>query len=171
MVVNQDSFQHLPEYNDDPEVKREFLLPRRRGSQAASLGSSLSREANPEVVPVSGDPNVVVLPRFEDITRRGTFSTNQARSPISPFLQHANIKLEDLEESVITDEPEMLPGSNRIGQEARYFRQFRQVVWRQLVPAEPDQRDGMVRSSATILEAAAAAFPPVGFSLRLIELL
>src|ERR1700754_2724477 len=45
VVVNQDSFQHLPEYTDDPEVKRELLSPMRRGSLATSLGSSLSREA------------------------------------------------------------------------------------------------------------------------------
>lgn len=161
VVVNQDSFQHLPEYSDDPEIKRELLSPMRRGSQATSLGSSLSREAAVEGVPVPGDPNIVVLPKFEDITRRGTFSTNQARSPISPTVKQTIIKIEDLEEAVILEEPEVLAGSSRIDQEARYFQQFRQVVWKQLVPAELDQRDGMVRSSADILEAAATTFPPL----------
>jgi hypothetical protein len=41
------------------------------------------------------------------------------------------------------------------------MRQFRHVVWRQLVPFEPDQRDGMHRSSVNILESAAKVFPPV----------
>jgi hypothetical protein len=161
VVVNQNSFQHLPEYSDDPEIKREMLSPMRRGSLATSLGSSLSREAGVEGTPVAGDPNIVVLPRFEDATRRGTFSSNQARSPISPIIKHENIKSEDLEEAVITDAPETMAESTRLSREARYLRQFRQVVWKQLVPAELDQRDGMVRSSANILEAAATVFPPV----------
>ena len=161
VVVNQDSFQYLPEYSDDPDIKREFLSPIRRGSHATSLGSSHSREVTTEGVPIPGDPNIVVLSRFEDITRRGTFSSNQTRSPLSPTLHHTIIKIEDSEEAVPTEEPEEMVCSSRMSQEARYFRQFRQVVWRQLVPAEPDQRDGMVRSSATVLEAAAAAFPPV----------
>ncbi len=163
VVVNQDSFQHLPEYNDDPEIKREYLSPMRRGSLATSLGSSRSREAPIDGVSASGDPNIIVLPRFEDVTRRGTFSSNQARSPISPIAKHAIIKTEDSEEAIFTEEPETMDDSGRLSREARYLRQFRQVVWRQLVPAEPDQRDGMVRSSANILEAAAAVFPPVRY--------
>jgi hypothetical protein len=171
VVVNQDSFQHLPEYNDDPEIKREFLSPLRRGSVATSLGSSLSREAAGDGASVSGDPNIIVLPRFEDVTRRGTFSSNQARSPISPILKHPNIKSEDLEEAIMTEEPETMVESSRLGREARYLRQFRQVVWRQLVPAEPDQRDGMVRSSANILEAAATVFPPLHHAIMAVAAL
>ncbi|KAJ9604972.1 hypothetical protein H2200_010361 [Cladophialophora chaetospira] len=171
VVVNQDSFQHLPEYNDDPEIKREFLSPLRRGSVATSLGSSLSREAAAEGASASGDPNIIVLPRFEDVTRRGTFSSNQARSPISPILKHPAIKSEDLEEAIITEEPETMAESSRLGREAHYLRQFRQVVWRQLVPAEPDQRDGMVRSSANILEAAASVFPPLHHAIMAVAAL
>ena len=170
VVVNQDSFQHLPEYNDDPEIKRELLSPIRRGSLATSLGSSLSREAAIDGASISGDPNMIVLPRFEDVTRRGTFSSNQARSPISPVAKHAIIKSEELEEAIISDEPETMDDSGRLSREARYLRQFRQVVWRQLVPAEPDQRDGMVRASANILEAAAAVFPPVCYISRFLGL-
>ena len=161
VVVNQESFQHMPEYNDDPDIKREFLSPIRRGSLATSLGSSLGRESAAEGIPIPGDSNVVVLPRFEDITRRGTFSSNQARSPISPMVKHIIIKSEEQEEAVITEEPEWVDDITEAGQEARYRRQFRQVVWRQLIPAEPDQRDGMVRSSVNVLEAAASRFPPV----------
>jgi len=171
VVVNQDSFQHLPEYNDDPEIKRELLSPLRRGSVATSLGSSLSREAAVDSVSVSDDPNIIVLPRFEDVTRRGTFSSNQARSPISPVSKHSVIKTEDLEEAVSTEELETMVESGQLGREARYLRHFRQVVWRQLVPAEPDQRDGMVRSSANILEAAATVFPPLQHAIMAVAAL
>jgi len=171
VVVNQDSFQHLPEYNDDADIKRELLSPMRRGSLATSLGSSLSREAAVEGVAVPGDPNIVVLPRFEDVTRRGTFSSNQARSPISPITKHVLIKTEDTDDAVITEEPETMTDSAQASQEARYLRQFRQVVWRQLVPAEPDQRDGMRRSSVNTLEAAAAVFPPLHHAMMAVAAL
>ena len=45
--------------------------------------------------------------------------------------------------------------------EEKYIHQFRNVVWRQLVPVELDQLDGMERSSAQIVESEAQYFPPV----------
>lgn len=161
VVVNQDSFQHLPEYNDDPELKKELLSPLRRGSIATSLASSAGRDSAAEGVAVPGDPNIVVLPRFEDAARRGTFSSKDPRSPISPSTKHAFIKSEDPDEAVITNELDPINNVGRMGQDARYLRQFRHVVWKQLVPAEPDQRDGMMRSSVNVLEAAANIFPPL----------
>ncbi|OAG42177.1 hypothetical protein AYO21_03631 [Fonsecaea monophora] len=177
VVVNPNSFQHLPEYNDDLDVKREVLLPPRRGSVATSLGSSLGREQAAEVIPVSGDPNTVVLPRFQDVRRRGTFSSNRARSPISPTARHAIIKdeavvkIEDQDEAVLSEDSDFMTESSTVGQEARYLRQFRQVVWKHLVPAEPDQRDGMVRSSVTIMEHAASSFPPLHHAMMAVAAL
>jgi hypothetical protein len=158
----------MPEYSDggEPDVKREFLSPLRRGSIATSLASSLGRDL------VIDDPNTVVLPKFEDVARRSTFSSNAMRSPISPISKHTFIKTEDADDLAIVDEPEALPESND-NREARYLQQLRQVVWKQLVPAEPDQRDGMVRCSVDILEAAACTFSPVSNNVlhRLLEIL
>jgi hypothetical protein len=148
----------MPEYNDgDPDIKREFLSPLRRGSLATSLASSLGRDL------VIDDPNTVVLPKFEDVARRNTFSSNTLRSPVSPIARHTFIKTEDADELAVVDEPVALPESKE-SREARYLRQLRQVVWKQLVPAEPDQRDGMVRCSVDILEAAACTFSPVSLA-------
>lgn len=160
VVVNQESFQHLPEYNDDAESRKEFLSPLRRGSVATSLTSSAGRDSSADAKPQSEDPNVVVLPRFEDISRRGTFSSNNPRSPLSPPTKHTIIKDEDSEEAIITEEPDSMDARDS-AQDAKYLHQFRHVVWKQLVPAEPDQRDGMMRSSANVLEAAANVFAPV----------
>ncbi|OAL19112.1 hypothetical protein AYO22_10060 [Fonsecaea multimorphosa] len=177
VVVNPESFQHLPEYNDEAEIKRELLPPLRRDSVATSLGSSLGREPGVEAIPVSGDPNVVVLPRFQDVKRRSTFSSNRARSPISPTGRHAlvkdeaTIKVEDQEEAVLSEESDSVTESSGVGQEARYLRQFRQVVWKHLVPAEPDQRDGMARSSVHILEHAANGFPPLHHAMMAVAAL
>jgi len=160
VVVNQDSFQHLPEYNDDAESRKEFLSPLRRGSVATSLTSSLGRDSSADGKQPREDPNVVVLPRFEDISRRGTFSSNNPRSPLSPIAKHTIIKDEDPEEAIMMEEPELIDERDST-QDAKYLHQIRHVVWKQLVPAEPDQRDGMVRSSVNVLEAAANVFAPL----------
>jgi hypothetical protein len=164
VVLNQDSFQNLPEYSDDPDVKKELLSPLRRGSLAASITSAAGRDIAVEGIPVPDDPNIVVLPRFEDIARRNTFSSSKdLQSPISPIARNTIIKSEDSEEIALVEEPASMTENERvsIGQEERYLRQFRYVVWKQLIPAELDQRDGMVRSSVGIFESAADVFPPV----------
>ncbi|EXJ76002.1 uncharacterized protein A1O5_00510 [Cladophialophora psammophila CBS 110553] len=177
VVVGPQSFQHLPEYNDEPEIKRELLPTLRRGSIATSLASSLGREPGVEAIPLSGDPNTVVLPRFQDVKRRSTFSSNRAHSPTSPIVRpaiiksEAIIKIEDQEEAVLSEESDSLSETAGVGQEARYLRQFRQVVWKHLVPAELDQRDGMVRSSVHILEHAANTFPPLHHAMMAVAAL
>jgi hypothetical protein len=160
VVVNQESFQHLPEYNDDAEGRKELLSPLRRGSLATSLTSSAGRDSSTDAKPHSEGPSVVVLPRFEDISSRGTFSFNNPRSLLSPSAKHTIIKDEELKEAIITEEPDLMDARDS-AQDAKYQHQFRHVVWKQLVLAESDQRDGMMRSSVNVLEAAASVFPPV----------
>lgn len=147
VVVNPDSFQHMPEYSDDDIVKRERLSPLRRGSIAPSLASSYGKESSVESRSVPGDPNVIVLPRFEDVARRQT-----GKETSSSTLRRVKTEEEDNPPS---PEPEQEPN------EEKYIHQFRDVVWRQLVPAEIDQLDGMERSSSTIVETEAQYFPPV----------
>ncbi|KAL2427098.1 hypothetical protein ABEF95_008430 [Exophiala dermatitidis] len=172
VVVNQDSFQHLPEYSDDPDIKTESLSPLRRGSIAASIASSTGRDIPVEGIPIPGDPNVVVLPRFEDIGRRNTFShSKDTKSPLSPSVRHTIIKVEDKDGAVFTAEPESYEDNQQIGQDARYLRQFRHAVWRQLVPTERDVRDGMAMSSVTVLENAARTFPPLHHAMMAVAAL
>ncbi|KAI9872569.1 MAG: hypothetical protein M1823_008139, partial [Watsoniomyces obsoletus] len=78
---------------------------------------------------VPGDPNVVVLPRFEDVARRQ--NGKDCKSPTSP--NPRRIKTED--------ETKYSPEREQEANEEKYMRQFRDVVWRQLVPAEVDQLD------------------------------
>ncbi|KAK5195713.1 hypothetical protein LTR92_004654 [Exophiala xenobiotica] len=162
VVVNPESFQHLPAYSDDPEVKKEVLSPLRRGSIAASIASSSGRDVAVEGIPVHGDPNTIVLPRFEDVPRRNTFSSfKDLRSPISSTARPILIKTENSDECAIVEEPASILDDQGAGQDDKYMRQFRQVVWKQLVPAELDQQDGMMRSSVGVLEIAASIFPPL----------
>ncbi len=165
VVVNQDSFQHLPEYTDDPEIKRERLSPLRRGSIAASLASSTGRDIPVEGLPLPGDPNIVLLPRFEDVARRATFSSvKDPRSPIFSTSRDGIIKSEDTDEVFLTEEPAQMTDDKGPGPDARYLQQFRRVVWRQLVPAEQGL-DEMMQSSVNVLEVEAMNFPPVFASL------
>ncbi|KIW17714.1 hypothetical protein PV08_04909 [Exophiala spinifera] len=162
VVVNQDSFQHLPEYNDESAIKREPAVPLRRASIAATHVSLSGRDIAVEGVPLAGDPNVVVLPRFEDIARRNTFSSSKdLHSQLSPLAKQRFIKEEESDEIAIVDEPMSIMEDGFDSEGQRYSRQFRYVVWKQLVPAELDQMDGMERSSVELLETAARVFPPL----------
>lgn len=145
VVVNPNSFQHLPEYSEDVEIKRERLSPLRRSSIATSLASSLGRDSTLEVITVPGDPNTIVLPRFEDISRK---TTRELKSPVSPVIQQPFIKLE---------EPEIKPVPNR---DSEILNHFRDVVWRQLVPNESEHH-----TSVVLLDEIAVDFPPVSLTL------
>jgi hypothetical protein len=153
VVVKPDSFQHLPEYSGNDALKQERLLPIRRGSFAASLASSLGKESSTEGIPEPGDPNVVVLPRFEDVAKR---TGKGPRSPACRALRRVKTEEEECRQS---SEPE------HEGNEEKYIRQFRQVVWKQLIPVEMNRLDGMEGSSAVIVETEAQFFPPVRYKL------
>ena len=167
VVVNPDSFQHLPEYSDDPDIKSLRLSPLRRGSLAVSLASSLGKESPLDGTSSSGDPNIVVLPRFEDTTRRATAQWRDPRSPTSPLLLGSKIKIKEEEEETSTDllnaTQTSIAAPVHEGQDSKYLVQFRNVVWKQLVQAEPESNETNpnTTSSADVMEQVAAQFPPV----------
>lgn len=130
VLVNPDSFAHLPEYSDDSDA-RQLLSPLRRGSVTASLASSLGRESEKSV----HDPNVVVLPRFEDAARR--ISSREPGSPTVPRL-----KVEE-DDTPVDD---------------RYIERFKNVVWRQLVPVDCEETG---KASVAIFEEEMQFYPPV----------
>lgn len=184
VVVNPDSFQHMPEYSDDPDLKSLRLSPLRRASLATSLASSLGKEPSLDAGGLSGDPNIVVLPRFEDTARRATAQWRDLKSPTSPLLPSLKIKVEEEEEEEKEEEGSPAESSSirrttvtapqHEGQDSKYMVQFRNVVWKQLVQAEPagDGASASPSSSADVMEEVAANFPPVSklFPLRQISL-
>lgn len=148
VIVNPESFQHLPEYSaDDAELTRGGISSLRRGSIAASLTSSIGRDSMIEAIPIPDDPNTVILPRFEDLSRR---PTRELKSPTSPIASTRTvaIKREESDAALSTRGPEITS-----------LRYFRDVVWRQLVPPEHGQD-----SSIILLDEAAAQFPAVSSS-------
>lgn len=146
VIVNPDSFQHLAEYSpEDPDTKRNGIVPLRRPSIAASMASSFGRDSINEGIPVPGDPNIVILPRFEDLSRR---STRELKSPTSPT---TNVQVH-----IKQEESSSMPALAIRNPELTTLRRFRDIVWKQLVPPEhgPD-------SSIILLDEAAAQFQPV----------
>lgn len=147
VVVNPESFQHLGEYTlNDGDNRRTDIEERRRNSVALSLTSSLGRESSFEAIAVAGDPNIVILPRFEDLSRRATRDLKSPTSPISAAgsLQ-AIVKQEENDEAV--------PQRNADFTALRHFRDY---VWKELVPPEHGNE-----SSLRLLDEAALVFPPV----------
>jgi hypothetical protein len=170
VVVNPDSFQHMPEYSEDPDIKSLPLSPLRRASLATSLGSSLGKESPIDAASASGDPNIIVLPRFEDTARRGTVQWRDPRPPTSPLLLGSKIKTEEEGSSadLATMRRTTITGPVHEEQDSKYLMQFRHVVWKQLVQAEPGSiaTNPNPSSSADVMEQVAAQFPPVSHSSK-----
>ena len=146
VIINPDSFQNSTEYSvADVDSKRSGISILRRGSIANSLASSYGRDSMIEAVPLPDDPNIVILPRFEDLSRR---STRELKAPTSPTTDvRPIVKLE-----------EDAPIAHLRTPETTTLRHFRDVVWQQLVPPEHDPD-----SSIVLLDEAAAVFPPVSY--------
>ena len=128
---------------EDADSKRGPTSVLRRTSIATSLASSVGRDSMIEAVALAGDPNTVILPRFEDLSRR---PTRELRSPISPSAAARTIIKEEETDIILS------PNSPEI----TTLRHFRDVVWKQLVPPEHG-----TDSSIVILDEAAAQFQPV----------
>ena len=171
VVVNPDSFQHMPEYSDDTKIKRLRLSPLRRGSLATSMASSWGKDSPIDAHIVSGDPNIIVLPRFEDTVRRATAHWKDQRPSILPGLPGREIKMKEEKDPMKVPQIQQNtePTLQCEPQHSKYILQFRNVVWKQLVQAELDVAEGnsYTSSSAEVLEQVATDFPPVGaLSLR-----
>jgi hypothetical protein len=170
VVVNPDSFQHLPEYCDDAEIKSLRLPPLRRGSLTASMTSSHGKEtlladcAHPGPVGATDDPNVVILHRFEDTSRRITVQTKEPRSPTSVPQSSTNSEQPDAESQFAPD-----PANSLISQAANggedfgLLQQFRNVVWKQLAQIEAEKPDATQHEhvAANVFEHAAVFSPPL----------
>lgn len=173
VVVNPDSFAHLPEYYEElnePSVSRSPEL--RRDSLALSTVSSVERDT------VTGtensfhveDENTVIVRRFEDTSRRGTFSSKDGRILESPVVPRARLttesSLEEVEPSrTVQGEFSLLRAAAGGKKDSALLDRFRSRVIQQVVHFSHERADSLqqdVRSpGAEIFEEAAAFSPPV----------
>lgn len=86
VVVNPESFSHLPEYSDDSvDGASTHISNLRRGSLASSIGKA--RLDGVPFLAESPDPTTVILSRFEDSMRR-TNTGKGKQTSTSPILTH-----------------------------------------------------------------------------------
>jgi hypothetical protein len=186
VVVNPESFQHLPEYGDDSDVKSFRLSPLRRGSLAASMASSQGREPLVDGTHQidggnhgSDDPNVVILKRFEDATRRATLQWKDSRSPSSPRpTNEPDVAMVDVHGTVDgSTDPDpsqsLMQRAAEGGQDANLLHHFRTHIWRQLAQIEHESMAQAClqgrNSGVEVLEHAARFFPPVSLKVYVEE--
>ena len=175
VVVNPDSFQHLPEYSDDLDVRNLRISPLRRGSTSASMtsGSQGRETAGDQLDGFRGpreDPNVVILRRFEDATRRATFQRKESRSSSSPrvplVFPVGRAPTAECHDELDPTQSLMQRASDG-GPDSNLLLYFRKRIWRQLAQIEsgtqPSNRPNF--PGIEVLEHAARFFPPVSNSL------
>lgn len=169
VVVNPESFQDLPEYHDDADVKGLLLSPLRSGSQGASnVGSQGTNSGVDNAHHGTDDPDVVILRRFEDATRRATSQLKDSRSTGSPLITRTSSEVSPpkLESHIDFDSASsFMQLAAEGGQDLNLLHHFRHHVWRHLAPVEHERTaQGSTfpeNSGVEVLEHAAGLFPPV----------
>lgn len=173
VVVNPESFSHLPEYNEEFNETSASKSPElRRGSLALSTISSIGRDAVTETENsyVVEDENTVIVRRFEDTSRRGTFSSKDSRafeSPVVPRTQMTTESPPDESEPAggIKGDFSLLSVAARGGEDSALLDRFRNRVIQQIVHFPYESVDSLgqpvISLGAEIFEEAAALSPPV----------
>ena len=178
VVVNPESFSHLPEYSEDTIIEANFpAFSRRRASLALSLASSKDIERALDRSPSiagSDDPNVVILSRFEDNKQRPNPHPKAPQPESSPVLSGAQFQLnvdgvDGVDGLNLRDDQDpsqaLVTIAAQGGQDAGLLDHFRNRVWRQIVQIDCDQMNSpvskMIAPGADIFGQEAVFFPPV----------
>lgn len=118
----------------------------------------------------SQDPNVVVLRRFEDATRRATLQWKDSRPPRSPRVtpSSSEVSAPTLDGQTDFDSKQsLMQRAAEGGQDSNLLQHFRDHIWRQLAQIEYGSTAQSSRHAlnlgAEVLEDAARFFPPVSF--------
>jgi hypothetical protein len=168
VIVNPDSFSALSEYADESidELNISGLSLRRRSSTTSSMVSG-SRGDEREGSIESGDPNVVILNRFEDSSHRSP-SSQWKRSRLSPASDGTTASSLAIPGQFPHDEDSLRPLDlvvTRGGQDERLLSHFRDVVWKQLIQGQSTRDFTSVSSpvfpTVDIFEEVASTFRPV----------
>ncbi|KAL9109291.1 MAG: hypothetical protein Q9227_006046 [Pyrenula ochraceoflavens] len=174
VVVNPDSFIHLPEYSErsrEPSIPRSSSL--RRNSLALSAISAAGREARAESSDfMAEDDTTVIIHRFEDTSRRGTFSGKPSESPLLPKVAvktENSINSEDVETNADQDDSLVSIAAGG-GQDSELLEHFRYRIVPQVMQFETHQKgmssSDIVSPGARIFEEAAMISQPVSTLLN-----
>ncbi|KAI9890047.1 MAG: hypothetical protein M1814_004563 [Vezdaea aestivalis] len=164
VVVNPDSFSSLPEYSDSESPPKPWV--RRQSLTRSNFGGSGDSDSE-GYKDISQDPNIVILPKFEDCVRRsathGGFKASKgSASPLSPQLT-TKIKAEIPEADYDFSEPTSpLEVARRGGADARLLDHYRRVISPQLaqfLPSDSIKVEDTNRGDA--FETQADSYPPL----------
>lgn len=173
VVVNPDSFSHLPEYNEDPGESSMSRSPEmRRDSIALSTVSS----AGPGALTETGstflveDENTVIVRRFDDTSRRGTLSSRDIKAFES--LMAARPRSHTESPPIKSEPADGVTGDFSFGniaagddRDSTLLSRFRSHVVQQIVEFQNEQQSSLVQSvgmpGTEIFEEAATFSTPV----------
>ncbi|EGC42767.1 conserved hypothetical protein [Histoplasma capsulatum var. duboisii H88] len=176
VIVNPESFSSLPEYSDTTDNTSMSSSPgsgkddttnagnRKRGRKHNRDNSSLTE---------TGDPNVVILSKFEDsipISSPGHWRTNMRQSPSRSSTSGSKSSAELVDEVPVQDPVESFDQSyidttEQYVEDTRLLLHFRRVVWSHLVQTasrcESPVYDVCNAPGSDIFEQEAATFRPI----------
>ncbi|KAI9789653.1 MAG: hypothetical protein M1835_001509 [Candelina submexicana] len=170
VIVNQDSFLGLPEYNDSGSP-----APLDSGTPKIETGPRDSH-ANPEARMHSDqteDPNIVVLRKFEDSGRRLSSIPSQSqpkssKSSISPVISSAGVSrcIDDLAVSDdLASDRSLIEIARQGGKDAKLLEHYRDFVWRQVIQIHRHRVSSPfgagVNAGVDAFEEEAGTFPPL----------
>lgn len=158
VVVNPDSFSDIPEYVDKETSP---ASPASRGSIQGSQRDSTGSSRGVSVLQEPNDPNVVILRRFEDSSRRSQAQPSQFQEVLghSPYaITPASIRTATPlppDSSISSASPSSLQFMG--GQDEHLLSHFRVFVWPCLAQVTPHGHD----PGLAMVEEEALRFPPV----------
>ncbi|EER42675.1 conserved hypothetical protein [Histoplasma capsulatum H143] len=186
VIVNPESFSSLPEYSDTTDNTSMSSSPgsgkddttnagnRKRGRKHNRDNSSLTE---------TGDPNVVILSKFEDsipISSPGHWRTNMRQSPSRSSTSGSKSSAELVDEVPVQDPVESFDQSyidttEQYVEDTRLLLHFRRVVWSHLVQTasrcESPVYDVCNAPGSDIFEQEAATFRPLFHAMMAVSAL
>ncbi|KAL1987628.1 hypothetical protein VTN96DRAFT_2869 [Rasamsonia emersonii] len=177
VIVNPDSFSGLPEYADESADDLNISsLSLGRGSETSSrIGNSRRGERESSIE--TGDPNVVILSRFEDSTHRSP-SSQWKKSRLSPASDITAASSQAIPAQFPVDEKGPRPLDRMVsqgGQDERLLSHFRDVVWRQLIQGQSTRDSSPISSpifpNVYIFEEVASTFRPLFHAMMAVSAL
>ncbi|KAL1965612.1 hypothetical protein VTN77DRAFT_5289 [Rasamsonia byssochlamydoides] len=177
VIVNPDSFSGLPEYADDSVDELNISgLSLRRGSATSSMVSGSRRDEREGSIE-TGDPNVIILNRFEDSTHRPP-SSQWKKSRLSPASDVTAASSLAIPVQFPVEEKGIRPLDHVVtqgGQDERLLSHFHNVVWKQLIQGQSTRDFSSVSSlivqSVDIFEEVASTFRPLFHAMMAVSAL
>lgn len=176
VIVNPESFSSLPEYSDTTDNTSMSSSPGSGKDDTTNAGSrKRGRKHNRDSSSLTetGDPNVVILSKFEDsipISSPGHWRTNMRQSPSRSSTSGSKSSAELVDEVPVQDPVESFDQSyidttEQYVEDTRLLSHFRRVVWNHLVQTasrcESPVYDVCNAPGSDIFEQEAATFRPV----------